>query len=511
MISSILINFLVLWSLGVLTNKQKLRLDFWSRILKTLLCSAAFCYIVIILSYLLIPFFFDHAESNVAVVAATWLHGHSIYTTIDAPERYSLLYGPLPYIVTAGFEALGVGTILQAKLPGFLNCLFVVLGTFAVSRHKCLGIQQCLLIMGAVALALMGFSSYGYWNRPDSYLTAYVFAGLLVVEILGPISSAYLVYALIGTLVGLAINCKVHGVVYFLPVAIYYLETHRGKWSFPALLVAIICSAIAFAIPFCLPGVSLSAYLMWLQMAAKHGLAVDSFILNLTFISGFLIFLYAVGFPRLYRRTTLALLFSSLVIAIIAAKPGAGTHHFIPLIPVILWWAAMTYLQSESLSQKRTSIIVGAFIIVLAHAAYEDQRGDVTVMITQTPQRIREFDDLKRIAAENPGPLELGYNEKYDSSFYKPWLVQQGRGLLLDGAAVMDMSASGIEIPLSTIEILRSCSIPKMIFPAGKPPWQTVSWYDYKTPLFSDKMKSVFFSHYKLIEESEFYQLWECH
>ena len=55
--------------------------------------------------YLGTPTFTDHIEPNTAVVAWLYAQGGQLYHAIDAPERYSFLYGPVPYIASAGLTS----------------------------------------------------------------------------------------------------------------------------------------------------------------------------------------------------------------------------------------------------------------------------------------------------------------------------------------------------------------------------------------------------------------------
>lgn len=511
MISSLLINFLLFWGVGVLLEKKHIPSKYWAPLLKTAAFIALAWFVLTALSYLVTPLFFDHAESNIAAVAAVWLRGGSIYTAVDAPERYSLLYGPWPYIVAAGFESLGSATIFLGKLPGVLNALLVLLGIYVAARSRQATKRDSWLIVGVTALALLGYYNYSYWNRPDSYLTVYVLWSVVAIEVLRKSSSQLPVYAIIGILMGLAMNCKVHGIFYFLPIALYYLESAKLKLNVLGLMVAAVLCLLAALGPFGLHDVSLLSYAEWLRMAAKHGLLFKEIIRNISFILSFLVLLYALGFTRNLWKTYIALCISSVIIAVFAAKPGAGTHHFMPLIPVILWWAAVTYWETDQVSKKRSSIIIAAFLIMLAIVAINHQKR-IVALLSQTPQRIHEFEDMKSIADRNPGALELGYTDmkQYESSFYKPWLIHQGRGLLVDGAALMDMAASGVAIPQSTIEIIKSCAIPTMIFPKGKEPWSIPNLYDEKKFLISEEMRSAFSANYSLKEETEFFQIWKC-
>lgn len=509
MISSLLINFLLFWAVGALFEKYRVPSKYWAPFLKSIAIIALVWFAVTAISYLVTPLYFDHAESNIGSVAAMWLHGGRIYTAVDAPERYSLLYGPWPYLVAALFESFGTATIFLAKFPGVLNALLALFVLYMASRAKLVSKIDSLVVVGAVALALLDFYNYSYRGRPDSYLVFYVALSILVAEFFK--KSPLVVYAVMGILVGLSINCKVHGAFYFFPIAIYYLESSKSKINPVGLLVAAILGLGVALAPFGLANVDLSLYVQWLKMAAKHGILPKEIIRNISFVAGYLVFLYALGFPRNYLKTYIGLLVSGVVVAIIAAKPGAGIQHFMPFVPIFIWFAAVIYWETDSISKRRSSIIVAALLLTLGLSAFNHQKRIVS-LLTQTPERIREFNDLKSIAAKTQGPMELGYTDiaQYESSFYKPWLVKHGFGLLIDGAALMDMAASGLPIPAGTVSIVKSCAIPTMVFPKGKQPWSLKNLYDENEYLISEEMRTAFSTNYRLKEETEFFQVWKC-
>lgn len=508
-ISSLLINFVLLMFVGSWLRKFPWARSFFSSLLKVAMLSSVIWLAVTAVGYLFTPLFFDHAEVNIASVAQYWLQGHPIYTVLDAPERYSLLYGPWPYLVNAGFQAMGSSVFLLAKLPGVINlaillgCFFLILKTVKVSKF------QRFLSLGVLSSVLLGYYNFSYWNRPDSYLTTYVFLALVLVlnaEKLGD----WFVYLGVGFLMGLAANCKVHGVLYFAPLLIFFFESKRRPVGWVKLAVAAVVALVGLLTPFAMVNVGAENYLAWLKMASKHGLVLMDFVKNLTFIGCFILLLVMLGFPQKLRWTFGTLCFVSVVVALAASKPGAGTHHFMPFLPVIIYFALASYFELNESDRHRLGYVAAAFLLTMSLNAVNRQKR-VTALFKQTSERKAELADLEKILAEIPGVIEMGYssNASYESSFFKVAMIKDRKGFLMDGAALMDMHASQVDVPASSLAKISSCEIGHFVFPKKGEPWSLLSFYGDK-PLFSEEFKTVFNKAYVKERETEFYAVYAC-
>ncbi|WP_155722571.1 hypothetical protein [Bdellovibrio bacteriovorus] len=460
------------------------------------------------LGYLFTPLIFDHAEANIASVGALYGKGLEIYTELSAPSRYSLLYGPWPYLVVAFFQSLISNMILAAKLPGVIN-LFLLVGCTYILSTKIKGSAfQKLLSICVIPLALLGYYNFSYWNRPDSYIMANLFCAFTVVSF-APRISFWGTSLLVGLLAGLAANSKLHACLYFVPVAVYFFETYRFRRYWTKILLAAIAFLCALVMPFLLPNIGAENYLLWLQMASKHGLVLEIFLKNISFVASFLLFLYFSRFNEKFKLSFIALCVVSFLVAVVASKPGAGQHHFLPFVPLILWLAIQQYFSMDSLGRSRFHLFAAAFLLTLAINGVNRQK-QIAKFLAQTSVREREFSDLLNLATSLPGNVELGFagNKTYESTFYKSALIGRNKGMLLDGAALMDMAASGISIPDSTIAEIKSCRS-YFVFPKGEEPWSILSFYTEK-PLFDDQFKSAFKSAYVFERNTEFFAVYKC-
>lgn len=509
MISSLLINFLLFLALGYYLKRYHMVRTTISLLLKISLLVGGAWLTLTSVGYLLTPLIFDHAESNIATVASLYLKGGGIYTELNSPMRYSLLYGPWPYLVAAFFESFQGSVIAMAKLPGVLNLWLMVACTVLLSSRLSASRFQKILVICVVPLALLGYYNFSYWNRPDSYIMTYVFCALTAV-LFAPRWSFLGSAAVLGLLAGLAANSKLHAFLYFVPIAVYFYESYR----FPQLPLKIFVAALMFVFglvaPFLFPNVGAENYILWLQMASKHGLELGIFLKNITFIASFLLLLFFSRFGEKYKFSFAALCIVSFFIAVIASKPGAGQHHFLPFVPLILWLTIEKYFSFDTETRNSFQIFAAAFLLTLTMNGVNRQK-QIVKFLSQTAVREKELSDLLDISSAEPGKLELGIagNKTYEATFYKAALVAQDKGLLLDGAALMDMQASGVDIPTSTLETLKSCEIKSFVFPKNEKPWSIFSFYGDK-PLFSDEFISTFKSAYRLERETDFYAVYKC-
>lgn len=508
MISSLLINFLLFLAVGYYLKRFHFVSSSMAFLLKSALLAGCGWLIITSLGYLLTPLIFDHAEANIASVGALYNKGYEIYTELNSASRYSLLYGPWPYLVVAFFQSISSNVILASKIPGVINlCLLLSCTVLLTAQIKNSAFPK-LLSVCVIPLALLGYYNFSYWNRPDSYIMAYLFCAFTVVNF-APRVGFWGASLALGLLAGLAANSKFHAFLYFVPVAVYFFEMYRFPQYWLKIAVAGWGFLGALTVPFLLPNVGAKNYLLWLQMASKHGLVLEIFLKNISFIASFLLLLYVSHFTKKFKFTYVALCVVSLLIAVIASKPGAGQHHFLPFVPLILWLAIQQYFSFDSIERTRFHLVAAAFLFTLTINGVNRQK-QIAKFFGQTSLRDREFADLLSLSSSLPGNVELGFagNKTYESTFYKAALVDRDKGMLLDGAALMDMEASGISIPDSTLNEIKSCNT-HFVFPKGEEPWSILSFYDEK-PLFNDEFKTAFNSVYVLERSTEFFAIYKC-
>ncbi|WP_413570352.1 glycosyltransferase family 39 protein [Bdellovibrio sp. HCB117] len=509
-ISSLLINFLLLLVLSYWIRENAKAQKFMSFAARAILIVAFIWLSSSALAYLITPLFFDHAEANIASVAALWRKGYPIYSELDSESRYSLLYGPWPYLVNAFFQSSGLPVIFASKLAGLANLAFLLLGTVLLGRDLKLTKKDQFYSVAMISVVLLGFYNFSYWNRPDSFLMTYVFWSLLLVTNRN-VAGTWVMYLGLGILGGIAVNSKLHSLLYFAPIVALYCDEKRHQISARKIVVGVLVFLLVAMAPFLLPEVSKDSYLVWLKMASRHGLVLMDSIKNATFIACFLLLLVLIKFSQRYKITFIVLCLSSLLIAIAASKPGAGPHHFLPLIPVILWLAIKEYFGKPTEERPVYNYIFAAFLLTVSLNAVNRQKR-VVELLSETTKRIEEYSDLKALLQRLPaGRIEFGFtdNKNYESTFYKAYLVNENRSLLIDGAALMDMRASMIDLPESTLEALKNCKVSYIVFPKSGEPWSILSFYK-DIPLFSEEFKDLFNEKFQLLYSTDHFTIYKC-
>lgn len=455
--------------------------------------------------YLISLAFTDHIEPNTAVVAWLYANGGQIYHPVDAAERYSFLYGPLAYIATGLiYQAFGAST-LTAKLAGFV-CLLLslfVLG-YAVRRRYPDRWYPCIVALGYFSLIALFFKNHSFWSKPDPFMILAVGVGL-VSCLMANRRGAWL---LLGAALGLAVNAKITGAIYFLPLLAWQFE----RDGFRAVLVCGLTAMLVAVLPFLSPSVSLLNYIAWLQSAGDHGLSIGLLIQNFLFILfaciPVLLFLLwqkrvegAVSILAGHKLVMSASIIAVLLILVAASKPGSGPHHFLPFLPLLAFLTASTVEKVAHTGSRRWTAyafwapVAAMLIAAFLKAGFAFYYG-VRVVNSQVGA-IKLIDEVASIVAKYPDRnVYMGYGDgsRYTRTFVRNYLVYAGHPYFIDAPALMDFQLSGIEIPQATIDRMLADNNAVWLIPAGNEPFTILNWYFRFNEgfLFSDAFRDAF-------------------
>ena len=184
--------------------------------------------------YLFVPNFADYVEPLIPHLASNYLHGAPVYADWHTGQAIvGSLYGP--YVFLAQIPVLlWYPAIAASKLIGIGFGLAALLMLFLAVRSRA-GSKDALA-MCALMIALLSIEQhYWFWNRPDSILIAIVALGALLFDRARPA----VCLAGLGLLAGIAINLKIFGALYLLPLALACLpqglyESEQGpgkRWG----------------------------------------------------------------------------------------------------------------------------------------------------------------------------------------------------------------------------------------------------------------------------------------
>ena len=265
--SDAVIKLLILFTLYFITSNRVI-----TNVLTIFCDKAIYFYSVLLVTYFIFLavwysfsyVFFDHVEPNIAIVSYIFQKGSLVYHNINAPELYSLQYGPMLYIINGFFINLFGPSIFSSKVSGVTAAVLGLLFLFLLLRNN-LGNKFSLKYMGYIILCYLIFGNYTFWNRPDSYILFLVSLGLFSV-----VNGNRLIATIVcGLALGIIVGLKIFAPLYLMPIfSLLYLR-FGIRWLATSLLIAI---PIAFS-PFIIyKNISFQNYIFNLSIAVKHGI-----------------------------------------------------------------------------------------------------------------------------------------------------------------------------------------------------------------------------------------------
>jgi len=474
------------------------------------------------LAYLFSPVFSDHVEASVPGTA--WYHaqGHPLYHAPDSVERYNLPYGPCLYLaVEASQHCLGP-SIAASKLPGVLALLLGLAG-LSWMLGRVVPLRQAVHYVAWLAIVLQIYKTVGFWCRPEPLLFLSVAAGMILAQTPSLISAA-----LVGVLAGLAVNCKVHSLLYFLPLLVL------GRWSRAGLVVLLAVAAVCCVLPFMVvPQVSVANYLAFLQMVSGHGLywfKLAQVILFLILLAAPLLladFCRGVSLPATARRLVSAapLLAATtgvclLLLLIPASKHGAGPHHLFPMVPYFLLLAAKAQAQSASPAGEPPP----GFLFLLLPLALGLTVG-LWVLAGKVPWEpclpgqmtaAREgIEDIQRVLSERGEDsvvlMGTGDREHLTETLVRCQLVFRGMPIGIDPGSLMDYAFAGQgDIDLDRLEKVLGPDKPLVwLIPRNNEPFSLTTYYWPEGPLFTPAFRQAFLRTYRKAGTMKQLDVWE--
>lgn len=198
-----------------------------------------------------------------------------------------------------------------------------------------------------------------------------------------------------------------------------------------------------------------------------------------------------------------------LIIVVIGAKDGAGTHHLLPaifinafLVDRFIRGAGEQRDDSGSSKAWYFMFIVGA--VAVAFGLFKFNRTLASNWATA-----REATTELSAFAREFGALQMGVTDRsnYDPTSLRPILAQLGTQQI-EFAAFMDTHYSGLsDAPL--VEKMRNCSITHWVLPAKGEPFTLPNFYT-RQALFSTELRSTFLDKYSKTREGKFFHVYKC-
>jgi hypothetical protein len=470
-------------------------------------------YVGVIVFYATGPQYFDAAEPTMAAIGWLFHVGQPVYHELEAGERYSHIYGPMPFIVQGVALNIFGATIATSKWVGGVLAMAAMALTFLVLRRKTSG-HRAVVLVGICAVILLGFRNSSFWTRPEPLQVFCVAAALAAAHL----RSRNLATVLAGMLIGVLWNLKITGPLYSFPL--FVLLLYRTGWRRAVAAAAIV--AVAAFLPFVLfSNVSFTTYLAWVRLSAQTGLDLAILRQNIEW-TAYLIVPLVLAWHATARdadaradgewsAVILTLGVATLGVIVAGSKPGAGPYHLLPFVPIVAYLvAARIGSIAVLIGRPDVAPVAAAFLIVGVITAVAQQIQFVQVMASR--RAIDVADEIVRLAAAYSGVVEMGYALDDPITFQRPVLVFRNNRYVLDQPAVGEHLLAGLEIPPATIAALRECRVNYWLLPKGEPPFGGVNMYPAVRfrPLFPASFRQAFFGSHRLVESTAHFDVWQC-
>jgi len=459
----------------------------------------------------------------------SWIssNGQALYTGSDSVSRYSLPYGPAGHIIVGLFQHLLGPSAFSSKLPVFCGWIggFLFLFLTLCMRHKW---TTALAIITLGMAIFPHFQEFDFWPRPDFLLFFFVLFGLWLVA-----KNFRFSWIWLGLLIGIAVDLKVHGFAYFLPVIGLLLQKRP---NFPAAVTGFCLSIGTALLPFMVfHQISLTRYLEVLRMDGGHQFEPNF----LSYIYGFLVVLSMTAFaPFIIYRVNgdtvlmiikknwpflLGLMAGVLLVLYPASLEGAGEHHLIPFTGLFLFLGATFYadIKAAGLPRWTFSPVGGAlvfsqwgFIYIFALIINIMLLGHLRADNRTAQMRLA---DLDQVMQEHPNEIILnapGSLKAVESDTYRSYLVFHGMPIGIDPAAMMDFAEGRVPEPqldtlVNKIEAQYHCQV-MWISPRNEEPFSETSYYHPFGKVFSGQFVQDFHRRFHLSGHSDYFDIYQA-
>jgi hypothetical protein len=462
-------------------------------------CCCAILFLFLVFCYLIYPGYFAALESSIANLGIIFNQGGDIYPALTDYTYHGLPYGPFLAEVQSIFQFQAFDPILTSKVSGTVAFLTSIAIILYVIRDKA---SRYYLIL------ILPFGSFLFSNRPDSFLILMTVFAILLMEKCD--QKNILLMMVVGALSGFAAAFKMHGFFYVLGAAV---ALNR---NFPIKIKTILffgaASLIAFLLTFLPQQASLVQFIGYLKLASLHGLDIKMLLENILY---FLIISAPVLYILLRKYfdngvilwNINAFLMIEVLVAIVGAKPGAGTHHLLPFIPI-----NALILQNLSFSSVASPKLLTAFkfslVFVLMGPVLVTELQFFRAMLVHYQSQKASAADLYQIVKKYPDAILVPSDgANYSLVLLNPILEKYSINQP-DIPGYMDLNLSGISDSMLS-EKIKKCDFSYILTPKFGIPFSIYSAY-FQSYLFSEDLRNAFLSHYEIFESHGNYSVYKC-
>lgn len=491
----------------------------WKSILLWLLYIWAFIGILAIgiTAYLYLTWrgFSEQGEVNFSAVSWLLYQGYPLYVPFDSPTRYSLQHGPNIYIINGFFMKLFGPSYVTAKIAG-IAALLLSIGLTARRLYEDLDQKWTFILLGIECWLLLHWH-YSFASRPDSMMLLCTTGSLYLVT--STVNKKIKLIGL-GILLGIIANLKIHGIIYLFPIFLLA----RVQFNKRDYLEIGAIAACLILLPFTTKLISLSNYAFWLTESVQvetQSLKVTffNFIPKFALIAGFSVSVAALAIGqrvnlnqfysanRQFIASTLLVMF---IAGVIGSKPGSGTNHLMPTIPLYMYVLKLLLsgrnfnleiAQEQGRCRKlqiRSYSILLLILFIITIGGVDKDKGMIRPILKS--DRTPVFQDIVSIEEKYAGKtLEIGYGGGKSYCTYRDYVafpVFQGNPLLVEAVAMGDMKG----VSPATSKKLEEGFIQVWLIPSGNVP--------FVFGHFDATFRENFFKNYKMEEATRYFDVW---
>jgi hypothetical protein len=468
--------------------------------------------------YFWLPNFADYGEATIPLLASNVLRGAPVYADWNLGKMIvGSNYGPYVFLAQVPV-LLWFPTISASKFAGILSGLMGLTLLFFAVRPRVRSTNNALAVVALMVALLSSELHYWFWNRPDSFLIALVSLGILIFERTRP----SVCLASLGLLAGIAVNFKLFGAIYLIPLALACVPMVRS-WAAlgGAFVVGSVLFGAAIILPFGMESFSARTYVANLSMMPNQG-----FIMRAVFDSiCYGLVILALPFLTFRRKTTsfndhlllASLVTCTLLVALISGKPGGGSLYMMPLIPLALYVGArqlsrLAPEQFSEISQNRNLVLWTVLIFsapLWAFSWYQMAKQIPNIGVEQAKAK-----ELRSIFETFPGS-EMGDNsgetraEQYHIMLDENLRVEKaflGQITRFDYVNYADQRFAGLSGSV-LYPLLENCRIPTWVLSREGDRFRGSR---YGLPILDNGGLKRFHENYELFRKYQFYEVWRC-
>ena len=475
-------------------------------------------YLYTLLGYVVWDGYLDHVEPHLAIVAWQYTEGVPFYRDLASPDVQVNTYGPLMYGVQALALALfgGSMTVGKATAAAASALSVVVLATHLGRRYGPLAAAMGTLFFLSF---LLRHSPGPFLGRPDAFMILLTATALVVRDMGLPRLGDFAVPLLLGACIGLSVNFKIYSAVFFLPVFfdLFFRQPYGERWRSTVFAVGIGALASVTA-PFALPGISAFDYIEGiLGLLSGYGFSGGDALVNLKNALPYLLPVAVLAMAGLRggavgRRDAVGVLVFAATVALVfypASKPGAGSHHFLPLAPAAAELLVRTVrgLEADRRLRILALTVIPVFLLVISIPVQKRLWRNMNNF--DAAAAAEEVDQVQRQRPGETVGMAFGETaERYKLSFLGARLVFAGHPVRVGTMSLMELKRAGVPLPPELTRRMLSCATRHWLVPKGERPFAMGS--NYGGRLFDTAFIEAFAEAYEPNASLAFYDVWSC-